>query len=155
MPVLDAPGQTIGTSGGPFDLTAAAGNTSGALGVAMVADFFDAPVPAGHSWTAPQGWGEIRHFGQDVSDCWAAWYDVSLAAGPQSLTASFGYAGGESGWAFAFAAFRAVRFQALHLDGGEMTTMVALDPTGQELVMGGDVEGLWRTADFGDHWQLS
>jgi hypothetical protein len=36
-----------------------------------------------------------------------------------------------------------------------MVTMVALDPTGQELIMGGDVEGLWRTADFGDHWQLT
>lgn len=155
MPVFDATGQASGTGGGLFSLTAASGNIAGDLGIAMVADFFSASVGSGGSWTAPAGWSDLRHLGNGAADPWAGWYNGALAAGEQSLSASFGYTTGETGWAFAFAAIRAVTFQPIWLSGGEMTTMVALDPTGQELVMGGDVEGLWRTADFGDHWQLS
>lgn len=155
MPVFDATGQAVGTGGGSFSLTSASGNVAGDLGIAMVADFFSASVGTGGTWTAPSGWADLRHLGNGAADPWAGWYRASLAGGAQSLSAGFSYTTGENGWAFAFAAIRAVTFQPIWLNGGEMTTMVALDPTGQELIMGGDVEGLWRTADFGDHWQPS
>lgn len=155
MPVLDAPGHANGTTGG-FTLTAASGNVDGGLGISMAANFFGPMLPVTNGWTGPSGWTKIREIA-NVSDPWAAWYNLSLTAGAQSLTATYQTTGSTSqmAWGFAFAAFRGARFQALHLDGSEVTTMVALDSTGQELIMGGDVEGLWRTADFGDHWQLS
>lgn len=158
--VLDAAGLATDVSGTSFSVATAGGNVAGDLGIAVAADFFDTSVPAGAAWTvSQQGWTQQRQLSTGTT-AWAAWRDLTLPVGPQSLTASFtdstGHApGGQQGWALALAAFRAVVFQPLHLDGAEMATMVALDPTGQELILGGDVEGLWRTADFGDHWQLS
>jgi hypothetical protein len=155
MAVLDAPGQAFGHTADPdgkFDLTAASGNVGNALGVAVAGAFFSQAVSG--TWTGPSGWPYIRLLGGSVVNPWGAWYDLSLGAGIQSISPSFSITG-ENGWAVAFAAFRGVVFQGVYLDGAEMTTMVALDPTGQELVLAGDVEGMWRSADFGNHWQLT
>jgi hypothetical protein len=151
--VLDSAGQASGSSGGTFGMTAPAGNVGNALGVAVAGDFFGSAVSG--TWTKPSGWTSLRILGGTVSDPWSSWYDLGLSAGIQSISPSYSYTTGEQGWALAFAAFRAVAFQAIYLDGAEMITMVALDPTGQELIMGGDVEGSWRTADLGDHWQIT
>lgn len=150
--VLDAPGQASGSSGGTFSLTAASGNVGNALGIAVAGDFFSSAVSG--TWTGPSGWPYIRLLGGKVVNPWGAWYDLSLGAGIQSISPSFTVTG-ENGWAVAFAAFRGVVFRGVYLDGAENTTMVALDPTGQELILAGDVEGMWRTADFGNHWQLT
>jgi hypothetical protein len=165
MPVFDAIGQATsisdpGLAAGDFALTATSGNITGDLGIALAVNFFTSGVGAGGTWTGPSGtgWEPLRHLGNGVPHCWGSWYNQALtSSAPQSLTASFSYTNSstEDGWAFLYAAFRLVAFQPIWLGGGEMTTMVALDPTGQELVMAGDVEGLWRTYDYGDHWQLS
>jgi hypothetical protein len=162
--VLDATGKARGTdsgnTGGTFSLTPAAGNMGHSLGIAVAGDFFSKAVSGG--WTAPSsGWTPIRALGGTVTAPWASWYDVNLLAGVQQpIVASYSDTNPptgtvEKGWAFAFAAFRGVVFPGIYLDGGEQTNIVALDPTGQELILGGDVEGMWRSADFGNHWQLS
>jgi hypothetical protein len=46
------------------------------------------------------------------------------------------------------------QFVPLLLDGGGTMTMPALSATGA-LVLGGDVEGFFRSSDFGDHWLVS
>jgi hypothetical protein len=158
MAVLDAVGQADGSSGGTFGLTAASGNVGNALGVVVAGDFFSGAVSGTWSGMGTSGYTYIRLLGGTVVNPWGAWYDTSLGAGIQSVSPSFTVTGGdgsEDGWAVAFAAFRGVVIQGVYLDGAEMTTMVALDPTGQELILAGDVEGMWRTADFGGHWQLT
>jgi hypothetical protein len=150
---LDCAGQASGSTGGTFSMTAPSGNVGNALGVAVAADFFGSAVSG--TWTGPAGWTSLRILGGTVTDPWSSWYDLSLGAGIQAIKPSYSDTTGEQGWALAFAAFRAVAFQAIYLDGAEMITMAAVDPTGQELIMAGDVEGSWRTADFGDHWQIT
>jgi hypothetical protein len=154
MAVLDACGQASGSSGGTFDLTAASGNVGNALGVAVAGDFFGSAVSGAWSGMGASGYTNIRTLGGTVVNPWGAWYDASLSGGIQSISPSFSVTG-ENGWAVAFAAFRGVVIRGVYLDGAEMTTMVALDPTGQQLILAGDVEGMWRTADFGNHWQLT
>jgi hypothetical protein len=46
------------------------------------------------------------------------------------------------------------QFAPLLLDGGGTITMPALSSNG-DLVLGGDVEGFFRSSDFGDHWLVS
>lgn len=161
--VLDTTGQAsgkdTGNTGGSFSLTPAAGNVGNALGVSVAGEFFSKAVSG--SWSAPSGFAPIRTLGGTVVGPWASWYHLNLGAGVQQpIVASYSDANPpagtvENGWAFAFAAFRGVVFPGIYLDGGENTNIVALDPTNQVLVLGGDVEGMWRSADFGDHWQLS
>ena len=154
MAVLDAVGQADGASGGTFNLTAASGNVGNALGVVVAGDFFSSAVSGTWSGMEKAGYTAIRTLGGTVVNPWGAWYDTSLDAGIESVSPSFTVTT-ENGWAVAFAAFRGVVIQAVYLDGAEMTTMVALDPTGQQLILAGDVEGMWRSADFGNHWQLT
>ena len=158
--VLDAPGQGSGHNGGggptKLTMTPASGNVGGALGIVVAGDFFASKVSG--SWTAPgTGWAPIRTLGGTVTAPWGSWYDLNLSAGvqPSQSTSPTFSLGGDTDWAVAFAAFRGVVFPGIYLDGAENTNIVALDPTGQELILGGDVEGMWRSADFGDHWQLS
>jgi hypothetical protein len=152
--VLDAVGEQSGTvTDGTFSLTAASGNVAGALGIALAADFFSTNTTG--TFTGPSGYTQIAHAADNILHCWSSWYDQDLGSGAQSLSATFNVTANETSQAFAFAAFRAVYFQGLHVDGAEMTNIVALDPTNQELILGGDVEGAWRSADFGDHWQIS
>jgi hypothetical protein len=156
--VLDAPGQAAGT-GSTFDITAASGNAANALGIVMVGDFFSANTTG--TWTGPSDWTGIAHGTSNIAHAWSSWYDLSLAEGVAGaspnplLSASFNATITETGWGMAYAAFRAVAFQPLNLGGAEMANIVAADPSGQALILGGDVEGVWRTADYGDHWQMS
>lgn len=151
MAVLDAPGQAAGASGGTFPLTAASGNVGNSLGIDMDAAFFGSTVSG--TWSGPgSGWSSLRVLGGTVANPWAVWYNAGLSAGIQSISTGFSVTG-ENGWVSAFAAFRGVVFQPVYLGGGEMTTIVALDPTGQEIILAGDVEGSWRSADGGNHWQ--
>jgi hypothetical protein len=165
MAVLDAGGQASGDSGGSFSLVAGSGNVGNALGIAVAADFFSSAISG--TWTKPAAaWTNLRILGGTVTDPWACWYNLSLTAGVPGTTGvpvvdpGFTLASGysltsEEGWALAFAAFRLVAFQALYLDGGEMNNIAAVDPTGQQVILGGDVEGMWRSADYGNNWQAT
>jgi hypothetical protein len=152
MLVFDAPGRNAG-SGTSFGVTAASGNVVGDLGIAVAGVFFGGDTSG--SWTGPTPaakWTSLQSV-TGAADDFGAWYNLSLGGtAPRALTAGYGTASGD--WAFAFAAFRAVTFQPIYLTGGEMVTMAALDPASQQqLIMGGDVEGLFRSSDFGNTWQ--
>lgn len=159
MAVLDAGGQASGDSGGSFSLVAGSGNVGNALGIAVAADFFSSAISG--TWTKPAtAWTNLRTLGGTVTDPWACWYNLSLTAGIPGTTGVPAVEPGfsltsENGWALAFAAFRLVAFQALYLDGGEMNNVTAVDPTGQQVILGGDVEGMWRSADYGNNWQAT
>jgi hypothetical protein len=164
MTVFDAVGQNSGTGGtskAALGLTAAAANVAGDLGIAAAGDFFSTQTSGNWSWTAPAGAGwTLQRAENGVTDNFGAWYntgltgtEVSAAGTAQVLGAEYSAGGGQ--WGFAFAAFRAVTFQPIYLSGGEMITMAALDPTGQQLVLGGDVEGQYRSSDLGLSWQVS
>lgn len=157
--LLDAVGQ--GTSRPAhlpqttFGPTVASWNVANDLGIVVAGDFFSGS-PTG-SWTPPSGYTYLR-VQNGISANFGAWYDLGLSGtGVQAPSLQYQYSGtsGQLGWGALFAAFRAVAFQPVYLTGGEMATMAALDPSGQQLIMAGDVEGMFRSSDFGNTWQLS
>jgi hypothetical protein len=157
LAVLDAVGEGAKNSGTTFSPQVASGNVQNSLGVAAAAGFFGQAVSGTWSGMEAAGYSIIRILGGTVVNPWGAWYDDSLSAGIQSVNPTLTVTGGtaENSWASAFAAFRGVVIQPVYLDGAEMITMAALDPTGQQLILAGDVEGLWRSADFGNNWQIA
>lgn len=155
--LLDAVGQ--GTSN-PADLpqatfgpTVASWNVANDLGIVVAGDFFSGS-PSGN-WTTPSGYTFLRVQG-GISASFGVWYDLGLSGtAVQAPSLQYSTTSSQLGWGALFAAFRAVAFQPVYLTGGEMATMAALDPSGQQLIMAGDVEGMFRSADFGNTWQLS
>jgi hypothetical protein len=154
--VLDTVGQASGTGyGTAMPVTSAAGVFAGTLGVFGEAEFFGASIGnVGASWTDPGGFTHLASLG-DVSDDWASSYNGNVAAGYQNPSGGFSYTGPEAsaGWAALLCCYRAVMVSPINLCGAEVTNCLALDPTGQQLIVGGDVEGIFRTANFGDNWQ--
>lgn len=45
-------------------------------------------------------------------------------------------------------------FRPLAIDSGGHLSLVALDPTGQKLMAGGDIQGFFISEDGGDHWRI-
>lgn len=45
-------------------------------------------------------------------------------------------------------------FRPLGIDSGGHLSVIALDPTGQKLAAGGDIQGFFVSEDFGDHWRI-
>jgi hypothetical protein len=152
--ILDTIGNNSGSGAGPsMPVTTAAGVFAGTLGVFSQAEFFTASVPTGNSWTQPTGYSGIANLHNGLSTAWSHGFDAGLRAGNQSPSGGFSYATGSEGWAAAACCYRAVTVAPIGVVGGEVTNCLDLDPTGQQLVVGGDVEGCWRTANYGDSWQ--
>ena len=206
--VIDATGSAAGLGSWSQPVTAACGNSAGALGVTVWADFFSASVvPGGAVHSVPAGWVQLQAIHNGTPNCWLAAASDSLAAGVQSVATSFPiptpadtviaarsqpaapavtarssvlgqpvlaagvpaapaalaaapYATGsraviEQGWCAVFVAYRAVVFQPVALPGAENVNVFDLDPTGQAVIAGGDVFGLFKTAtaNLGDQWQ--
>src|SRR5262249_51260224 len=110
----------------------------------------------GASWTNPNGYTHLASIA-NVANCWASSYDGSLAGGYQNPSGGLSYTGpvASTGWTPVLCCYRAVRVTPINWCGAEVTNCLDLDPTGQQLIVGGDVEGIFRTANFGDNWQPS
>jgi hypothetical protein len=154
--VLDTVGAVTGT-GYPTTvaLTAAGGVFGGTLGVFGEAAFFASSPGSGTTWSRPAGYANLAQLGGGAANLWGWSCDGSLPAGSQSPAGGWGFATTVAcdGWAGLLCCYRAVMVAPIGVVGGEVTNCLDLDPTGQQLVVGGDVEGCWRTANFGDNWQ--
>lgn len=152
--ILDTIGNNNGGAAGTsMPVTTAGGVFAGTLGVFSQAEFFSASVPAGNSWTLPTGYSFLANLHNGLRSAWSHSFDASLSAGNQSPSGGFSYTTGSNGWAAAACCYRSVTVAPIGVVGGEVTNCLDLDPTGQQLVVGGDVEGCWRTANLGDNWQ--
>jgi hypothetical protein len=155
--VLETVGQASGTGyGTSMQVNSAGGVFAGTLGVFGEAEFFSAGIGnAGASWTNPSGYTHLAGIANNVSDSWGTSCNGSLAAGYQHPAGGFSYTGpvASSGWAALLCCYRAVQVSPVNWCGAEVTNCLALDATGQQLIVGGDVEGLFRSANFGDNWQ--
>ena len=152
--ILDTVGNNSGSGAGTsMPVSTAAGVFAGTLGVFSQAEFFTASVPTGNSWTQPAGYSGIANLHNGLPSAWSHSFDAGLSAGNQSPSGGFSYTTGSEGWAAAACCYRAVTVAPIGVVGGEVTNCLDLDPTGQQLVVGGDVEGCWRTANYGDNWQ--
>lgn len=158
MVILDTAGKDSGgSSATSMPVTSAAGVFAGSLGVFSQAEFFAASVPTGFSWTVPAGYSSLAGLHNGLASAWHHSWDGNLGAGYQLPSGGFSYTGGSgnssSGWAAAVCCYRATTVNPIGVVGGEVTNCLDLDPSGQQLVVGGDVEGCWRTANNGDNWQ--
>lgn len=154
--VLDTVGQVTGTGfGTSMPITSAGGVFGGELGVFAEAEFFGSGISSA-SWTNPSGYTHLASI-SGVSNNWASSYDGDLSAGYQTPAGGLSYTGpvASTGWAALLCCYRAVRVSPINWCGAEVTNCLALDPTGQQLIVGGDVEGIFRSADFGNNWQPS
>lgn len=152
--ILDTLGQNSGTgSAASMPVTSAGGVFAGSLGVFSQAEFFTSNVPSGYSWTLPAGYSSLADLHNGLASAWSHSWDGDLSAGYQSPSGGFSYTTGSNGWAAAVCCYRAVTVTPIGVVGGEPGNCLDLDPTGQQLVVGGDVEGCWRTANYGDNWQ--
>jgi hypothetical protein len=152
--VLDTVGQASGTGyGTSMPVTSAAGVFDGTLGVFSEAEFFGSSASA--TWTNPQGYTSLVSVTGTSS--WASSFNGNLVHGNQAASGGFSYTGPahSTGWAALLCCYRAVLVRPINWCGAEVTNCLALDPTGQQLIVGGDVEGIFRTANFGDNWQPS
>jgi hypothetical protein len=157
--VLDTVGQMSGTGYGTSMPVASAGGVfAGTLGVFSEAEFFASSIgSAGASWTNPSGYTRLASLANNAANTWAHSYNGNLAAGYQNPSGGLSYSGpgASTGWAALLCCYRAVRVSPINWCGAEVTNCLALDATGQQLIVGGDVEGIFRTANFGDNWQPS
>jgi hypothetical protein len=152
--ILDTIGHHSGSgSATTMPVTSAGGVFAGSLGVFSQAEFFGAQVPTGYSWTLPSGYANLAGLHNGLPNVWSHSWDGHLGAGYQQPSGGFSYTAGSNGWAAAECCYRAVTVAPIGVVGGEVTNCLDLDPTGQQLVVGGDVEGCWRTANLGDSWQ--
>ncbi|HEY3732795.1 MAG TPA: hypothetical protein VGL63_02660 [Streptosporangiaceae bacterium] len=154
--VLDTLGWVQGT-GYPTAVTvsSAGGVFAGSLGVFGEAAFFTGSPGSGTTWSQPSGYTSLGQVGGGVANLWGWSYDGTLDAGYQdNLRGGWSSGSGTcNGWAGLLCCYRAVTVFPSVIVGAEVTNCLDLDPTGQHLVVGGDVEGCWRTANFGDNWQ--
>jgi hypothetical protein len=155
--ILDTVGHDKGAGyGTSMPVTPASGVFAGTLGVFGEAEFFGSSIGStGGTWTNPAGYTHLASIGAGVSNSWASSFNGSLLAGNQNPSGGFSYTGpvASNGWAALLCCYRAVLVQPINWCGAEVTNCLALDPTGQQLIVGGDVEGIFRTANFGDNWQ--
>ena len=163
--ILDTVGQTGGTGhANNMALASAGGVFAGSLGVFGEAAFFSSAPTTARTWSLPAAYTSLgeEDGGDTVANLWAWSYNGNLTPSNPSLpagyqTATGGWGSGTdpapTGWAGLLCSYRAVTIAPIGVVGGEPTNCLDLDPTGQQLIVGGDVEGCWRTANFGDNWQ--
>lgn len=133
-------------------LNASGGNSADCLGIGVWGATFST-APSGQSWNTISGWTKSGNKANGTLNY--AMYrntDVAYSTGV-SLAGGFSTTTNATGWSAALAMFRARIFVPDGLSGTERTTGLVIDPSGQLCLMTGDVEGMWRSADMGDHWQ--
>lgn len=152
--ILDTVGQNSGDSAATsMSATSAAGTFAGSLAVFSQAEFFSSTVPSGYLWSQPAGYSGLTNLHNGLASAWSHGWAGNLTAGYQSPAGGFSYTKGSNGWAVVLCCYRATTVAPIGVVGAEVTNCLDLDPTGQQLVVGGDVEGCWRTANSGDNWQ--
>lgn len=158
--ILDTVGSNAGSGAGTqIPVTAAGGVFTGSLGVFSQAEFFVSGSDPSGSWTIPASYTSVAGLHNGLPNVWSHSCDGNLTF-TGSLTGIPAVSGGFSdttdtsnGWAAVLCCYRAVTVAPIGVVGGEPTNCLDLDPTGQQLIVGGDVEGCFRTANYGDNWQ--
>lgn len=156
--VLQTTGNNSGTGyGSAIPMASAGGVFAGTLGIIATADSYASALGTGVS-AGPVNASGFTTVAQSVSNVALAYVmsqNLNLAAGYQSGTAKFTYGGPvtSNGWAGAMCCFRAVTVNPINWNGGEVSNTLDIDPTSQMIILGGDVEGFFTTANMGDNWQ--
>jgi hypothetical protein len=159
--VLANVGQNSGaTQGTSMPIASIGGTFAGSLGILSFAEFW--PSNVGTNSANPPGNGYTFLVGPSgsVPISWNQWDNLNLvpsatpAAIPPAMTPGFtATTPTANGWTVAVCFFRAVTVRQINWCGGEVTNCLDIDPTGQMLLIGGDVEGPWISANYGDNWQ--
>ena len=159
--VLASVGQNSGSNQGTSMPIAPVGGTfAGSLGILAFTEFWPSNVGANVGVSPGNGYLFLVGPSSNVPISWAQWDNVNLvpsatpAAIPPAMTAGYtATTPAATGWAVANCLFRSVMVRQINWCGGEVTNCLDIDPTGQILLIGGDVEGPWISANYGDNWQ--
>lgn len=150
-------GSTQGTS---MPVLPVGGTFAGSLGILSFAEFFPANVGTNAAVVPGNGYSFLVGPSGNVPVAWNQFDNLNVNAGatpaamlPALTTGFTATTPAANGWAVANVFFRAVTVRQSNWDGGEVSNCLDIDPTGQVLLIGGDVEGPWISANFGDNWQ--
>lgn len=155
---LDTFGTVTGTGyGTSVPVATSAGAFNGDVAILSEAHFFASNITA-TSLTVPPGYTNTAQLKTNTPVAWGQSENLSVsspgAAGVQSVTGGLNYTGpvASNGWAGALCVYRALTAAPISIVGAEPTNCISLDPSGTTLMVGGDVEGCWRSSNFGDNW---
>lgn len=152
-------GATINNTGGTgttMTVNSSCGIFANCLGIISIADFFNANVTSGSTFSVPSGYTQTQTLHNGTPNCWHVCVNEDITtAGYQTVTSGLTPqpSATELSWAMIFSAYRGVEFVPGFPGGGEVNNCIALDPTSQVVVTGGDVFGLFRSVNFGLNWE--
>lgn len=147
-------------SGASMPVSMGVGSFNGSLGIVLPLQVFSTPITSSPAWVTPAGYTRAGQISNGVTQIFALMYNLgttspgSAVASAQSVTTGFTYSGTATllGFNAMFLMYRAASVNTIKIDGAEPTNCLDISPDGQTLFVGGDVEGAWRSADYGNTW---
>jgi len=158
--------ETVGfiTGSGPglsIPANTAVGAFTGGLAVMSILENFSGSNPPSTNPTYSAGYTVFGGLHSGSLLWWSQGYNPGVTssgnpAGVQSCTGGWPFSGNASTtcltWAGILCVYRSMVAAPVNICGAEPTNCIDIDPTGQILFVGGDVEGNWRSANYGDDW---